>query len=162
SAADFVDHFLRRPEVGIALAVGTGAQIIDHDLAAFGTGELGDVTADAAASSGNNDHFAIERLHGRHRLLLQLCFWRRERRILVANPRAATGALAMRLTTPSPPPRHHDKVAERRRAMGPLAGFKIIEMAGIGPAPMCAMLLADLGATVLRIDRHQPSGLGLP
>jgi len=46
--------------------------------------------------------------------------------------------------------------------MGPLAGYKIIEMAGIGPAPMCAMLLADLGATVLRIDRQQPSGLGLP
>lgn len=46
--------------------------------------------------------------------------------------------------------------------MGPLAGFKIVEMAGIGPAPMCAMLLADLGATVLRIDRRQPSGLGLP
>jgi alpha-methylacyl-CoA racemase len=45
--------------------------------------------------------------------------------------------------------------------MGPLAGFKIIEMAGIGPAPMCAMLLADLGATVLRTDRQQPSGLGL-
>ena len=46
--------------------------------------------------------------------------------------------------------------------MGPLSGFRIIEMAGIGPAPMCAMLLADLGATVLRIDRRQPSGLGLP
>jgi alpha-methylacyl-CoA racemase len=46
--------------------------------------------------------------------------------------------------------------------MGPLAGYKIIEMAGIGPAPMCAMLLADLGATVLRVDRQQPSGLGLP
>jgi alpha-methylacyl-CoA racemase len=46
--------------------------------------------------------------------------------------------------------------------MGPLAGFKIIEMVGIGPAPMCAMLLADLGATVLRVDRQQPSGLGLP
>jgi len=35
-------------------------------------------------------------------------------------------------------------------------------MAGIGPAPMCAMLLADLGATVLRVDRQQESGLGLP
>ncbi len=46
--------------------------------------------------------------------------------------------------------------------MGPLAGFKIVEMTGIGPAPMCAMLLADLGATVLRVDRQQPSGLGLP
>ncbi len=46
--------------------------------------------------------------------------------------------------------------------MGPLAGVKIVEMAGIGPAPMCAMLLADLGATVLRVDRQQPSELGLP
>src|SRR5579872_588451 len=46
--------------------------------------------------------------------------------------------------------------------MGPLTGYKIIEMAGIGPAPMCAMLLADLGATVLRVDRQQPSELGLP
>jgi alpha-methylacyl-CoA racemase len=46
--------------------------------------------------------------------------------------------------------------------MGPLQGFRIVEIAGIGPAPMCAMLLADLGATVLRIDRQQPSGLGIP
>jgi crotonobetainyl-CoA:carnitine CoA-transferase CaiB-like acyl-CoA transferase len=45
---------------------------------------------------------------------------------------------------------------------GPLAGLKVIEMAGIGPAPMCAMLLADLGAKVLRIDRVEPSGLGTP
>ena len=44
--------------------------------------------------------------------------------------------------------------------MGPLAGIKVVELAGIGPGPMCAMLLADLGATVLRIDRKQPSGLG--
>jgi len=44
---------------------------------------------------------------------------------------------------------------------GPLAGLKIIELAGIGPGPMCAMVLADLGATVLRIDRREPSGLGI-
>ncbi|MDF2463240.1 MAG: L-carnitine dehydratase/bile acid-inducible protein [Ramlibacter sp.] len=44
---------------------------------------------------------------------------------------------------------------------GPLAGLKIIELAGIGPGPMCAMLLADLGASVLRIDRREPSGLGI-
>ena len=44
---------------------------------------------------------------------------------------------------------------------GPLAGIKVIELAGIGPGPMCAMLLADLGATVLRIDRREPSGLGI-
>jgi len=46
--------------------------------------------------------------------------------------------------------------------MGPLAGVKVVELAGIGPAPMCAMLLADLGATVLRIDRTQPVDLGVP
>jgi alpha-methylacyl-CoA racemase len=45
--------------------------------------------------------------------------------------------------------------------MGPLTGFKIVEIAGIGPAPMCAMLLADLGATVLRVERMQASGLGI-
>src|SRR6266702_1749861 len=36
---------------------------------------------------------------------------------------------------------------------GPLAGLRVLELAGIGPAPFCAMLLADQGATVLRIDR---------
>lgn len=46
--------------------------------------------------------------------------------------------------------------------MGPLNGLKVIELAGIGPGPMGAMLLADLGATVLRIDRKEPSGLGVP
>jgi alpha-methylacyl-CoA racemase len=46
--------------------------------------------------------------------------------------------------------------------MGPLAGIKIVELTGIGPGPMCAMLLADLGATVLRIDRPGPSDLGVP
>jgi alpha-methylacyl-CoA racemase len=45
--------------------------------------------------------------------------------------------------------------------MGPLAGVKVIELAGIGPGPMCAMLLADLGATVLRIDRREPVDLGI-
>lgn len=37
--------------------------------------------------------------------------------------------------------------------MGPLASVRIIEFAGIGPAPMAAMMFADLGATVLRIER---------
>ena len=45
--------------------------------------------------------------------------------------------------------------------MGPLEGIKIIELAGIGPCPMCGMLLAELGADVLKIDRVRPSGLGL-
>jgi alpha-methylacyl-CoA racemase len=37
--------------------------------------------------------------------------------------------------------------------MGPLKGFKILEFAGIGPGPFCAMLFADMGADVIRIDR---------
>ena len=45
--------------------------------------------------------------------------------------------------------------------MGPLDGFKIVELAGIGPGPMAAMLLADMGATVLRVERLQPAGLGV-
>jgi alpha-methylacyl-CoA racemase len=46
--------------------------------------------------------------------------------------------------------------------MGPLAGFRIIEMAGIGPAPFAAMLLADMGAEVIRVDRREATDLGLP
>lgn len=37
--------------------------------------------------------------------------------------------------------------------MGPLKGLKVIEMAGIGPGPFCAMMLSDMGADVLRLDR---------
>jgi alpha-methylacyl-CoA racemase len=36
---------------------------------------------------------------------------------------------------------------------GPLSGLKIVEFAGIGPGPFCGMLLSDLGADVVRIDR---------
>jgi len=49
-----------------------------------------------------------------------------------------------------------------RRALGPLEGIKIIELAAIGPVPLCGMLLADLGADVVRVDRIEPSGLGIP
>ncbi len=45
--------------------------------------------------------------------------------------------------------------------MGPLAGIKVIELAGIGPGPFCAMALSDMGAEVLRIDRTEESGLGI-
>ncbi|MEZ5409643.1 MAG: CaiB/BaiF CoA-transferase family protein [Acidimicrobiales bacterium] len=44
---------------------------------------------------------------------------------------------------------------------GPLQGIKVVELAGIGPAPMCAMLLADLGAEVIRVDRLAPADLGI-
>jgi alpha-methylacyl-CoA racemase len=45
---------------------------------------------------------------------------------------------------------------------GPLSGIRIVEMAGIGPGPMCAMLLADLGADIIRVDRMESANLGLP
>jgi len=45
---------------------------------------------------------------------------------------------------------------------GPLAGIKVVELAGIGPGPFCGMLLSDLGADVLRIERPEPVDLGLP
>jgi len=43
---------------------------------------------------------------------------------------------------------------------GPLSGLRIVELAGVGPAPMCGMLLADLGAEVIVVDRPggAPSG----
>jgi alpha-methylacyl-CoA racemase len=37
--------------------------------------------------------------------------------------------------------------------MGPLNGVKVVELQGIGPGPFCGMMLADMGATVIRIDR---------
>jgi alpha-methylacyl-CoA racemase len=46
--------------------------------------------------------------------------------------------------------------------MGPLAGFRIVEMAGIGPAPFAAMLFADMGAEVIRVDRRETTDLGIP
>lgn len=45
--------------------------------------------------------------------------------------------------------------------MGPLEGLRIVELQGIGPGPFCAMMLADLGAEVIRIDRTGAAG-GLP
>ena len=45
--------------------------------------------------------------------------------------------------------------------MGPLAGLKVLEIAGIGPAPFCAMMLADMGADVVRVDRRAAADLGI-
>ena len=45
--------------------------------------------------------------------------------------------------------------------MGVLDGVRIVEMAGIGPTPFCGMLLADMGADVLRVDRLAASDLGV-
>ncbi|MEA2617524.1 MAG: alpha-methylacyl-CoA racemase, partial [Chloroflexota bacterium] len=42
---------------------------------------------------------------------------------------------------------------------GPLAGVRIVEVAGIGPGPFAAMMLADMGAEVLRIERRGPAAI---
>lgn len=44
--------------------------------------------------------------------------------------------------------------------MGALDGLKVLEIAAIGPAPFCAMMLADMGADVVRVDRRVDAGLG--
>jgi alpha-methylacyl-CoA racemase len=45
--------------------------------------------------------------------------------------------------------------------MGPLEGVKVIEIAGIGPGPFCCMMLADMGARVLRIDQKDTVEFGI-
>lgn len=46
------------------------------------------------------------------------------------------------------------------KAQGPLKGVKVLEFVGLGPAPFCAMMLADMGADVVRIDRPGAHGGG--
>jgi alpha-methylacyl-CoA racemase len=50
---------------------------------------------------------------------------------------------------------HHmiSKVADGTRSQGPLRGLRVLEFAGLGPVPYAAMLLSDMGADVLRLDR---------
>ncbi len=45
--------------------------------------------------------------------------------------------------------------------MGPLNGFRIVEIAGIGPGQLCGMLLADMGAQIIRIDRPVTDDVGV-
>ncbi|MFF7971338.1 CoA transferase [Streptomyces sp. NPDC007905] len=49
----------------------------------------------------------------------------------------------------------------RTSGNGPLSGVRVVELAGIGPGPFAAMLLADLGADVVRVDRPGGPGLGI-
>jgi alpha-methylacyl-CoA racemase len=46
------------------------------------------------------------------------------------------------------------------KAQGPLKGVKVVEFVGLGPAPFCAMMLSDMGADVIRIDRPGAHGGG--
>ena len=43
--------------------------------------------------------------------------------------------------------------------MGPLHGIKVLEFSGIGPGPYCGMILADLGAEVIRLSRKDQTGI---
>ena len=52
--------------------------------------------------------------------------------------------------------------SEEETPSGPLAGVRIIELAGIGPGPWAGMMLADMGAEVLRIDRPGGAGASVP
>lgn len=45
---------------------------------------------------------------------------------------------------------------------GALAGVRVIEFAAIGPIPFCGMVLADMGAEVIRIERPAATDLGIP
>ena len=49
-------------------------------------------------------------------------------------------------------------VARSTDGTGPLAGVRVVEVGGIGPAPFCIMLLADMGADVVRIERVPDGG----
>src|SRR3712207_7044444 len=59
---------------------------------------------------------------------------------------------------------HAGDPGQGRSHMGPLEGVRVVEFAGLGPAPFCGMLLADLGADVVRVDRRRRRGgtLGFP
>lgn len=50
---------------------------------------------------------------------------------------------------------------ENGKPTGPLAGLRVIEIAGIGPGPFCAMMLSDMGAEVIRIDRASAPDQGI-
>ena len=51
---------------------------------------------------------------------------------------------------------------ELGQGTGPLRGVKVVELAGIGPGPHAATILADLGADIIRVDRPGGAGTGMP
>src|SRR5581483_231184 len=65
--------------------------------------------------------------------------------------RSAAGDVR-RASLGAPPPERAGRT-EKETAVGPLKGIRVVEIAGIGPGPFCAMMLADMGADVIRIDR---------
>ncbi|WP_033224506.1 MULTISPECIES: CaiB/BaiF CoA transferase family protein [unclassified Streptomyces] len=61
----------------------------------------------------------------------------------------------------TPPPAPPSATPAPHTPTGPLTDVRVVELAGIGPAPFAAMLLADLGADVVRVDRPTGPGLGI-
>lgn len=59
-------------------------------------------------------------------------------------------------------PESHDDTAPGTSTGGPLTGLKVVELAGIGPGPYAAMLLADMGAEVVRVERPGGGASGIP
>src|SRR6187397_784142 len=47
---------------------------------------------------------------------------------------------------------------QRPDSRGPLSGLRVVELGGIGPVPLCGMVLSDLGAEVVRVERPSDAG----
>src|SRR4029450_13723773 len=84
-------------------------------------------------------------------------FWFDSRQKMLAMTSLRRDKLANQLIKILPPGKKNvlDKPAPQSspRASGPLAGFRIVEFAGIGPGPFACMLLSDMGAEVVTLDR---------
>jgi crotonobetainyl-CoA:carnitine CoA-transferase CaiB-like acyl-CoA transferase len=68
------------------------------------------------------------------------------------------------MRNPQGPDRRRDSLPEGRPTSRPLAGLRVIELAGLVPEPFCAMVLVDLGADVIRVERvgTPPARTGVP
>ena len=86
---------------------------------------------------------------------------REPQRVRGADGRRARAARSARSRTRCSRSAGSTGAACRRHAMGPLSGLRVLEFEAIGPAPFGAMLLADMGADVLLVDRPTDSQLGL-
>src|SRR5438128_44926 len=69
-----------------------------------------------------------------------------------ADPAVAVSPLCLALT--------YSKAGMSASKQGPLTGLRILEIEAIGPVPFCGMMLSDMGADVLLVDRVQDGGLG--
>lgn len=75
------------------------------------------------------------------------------------QPKRGVPVPGILLSIPSPAALMTDTVTTVPSPRGPLAGIRIVEFAGIGPGPLAGMLLADLGADVVVVDRPRPGAI---